>query len=757
MEATRSSRAAGFVTRLVPPLAMALLACVSSSSDSTSSATPPSIASLSFYPGNAAVNDGGGMVSVMYTVRVTDPDADATRVVGTVLDAANTQVSQLSEPISNPDGGVSLMIGGTAFVPTTASGTFAVEVQSFDAGGRASNVLRASFVVVERNPVPVIESLSPPSVRAHSDWFTLTLTGSGFVPTSTALWNGHSSLTTTYVDATTLEAQVGPSEVYYAGTAQITVSNPLPGGGTSAPATFVIDPAPPPVPNPVPVIASVSPASVDAGASSVTLTVTGSAFSRSSYVVFDGSYLTTTFVDSTTLTATVSSYELSSPGTATVRVTTPSPGGGTSSALTFTVTRPEQPGVRLVALAANDVVWDPYQRKIYVSVPSLSPVNPNTVTVLDPFTGELTGSQFVGSEPGRMALSDGGQLLYVALGGASSVERLTVPGLALDLSFGLGSDPSYGPYYARDLQVAPGSPSTIAVSLVTTGSSASGGIAVFDDATRRPTRAASPVSWYAYDSLQWGATASALYATTSGYDYDLYTFGVDASGVVRQDTYALSTYAVGIRFDAGTGLVYLDDGRVADPATGLVTGTYSVANMYQRRVMPDSSLGSAFFVSTGASYYGTDATITAFDIDGYYPARSMTVSYVGGPPRRVIRWGTDGLAFLTPDLVVLVRGAVVLPAATTSNPAPVVTSLSPSSATAGGPNLTVAVTGEGFVPGSTVLWSGSERTTRFVSSTTLVAYVPASDVAGAGSADVTVVTPSPGGGTSGAAAFTVSP
>jgi hypothetical protein len=48
------------------------------------------------------------------------------------------------------------------------------------------------------------------------------------------------------------------------------------------------------------------------------------------------------------------------------------------------------------------------------------------------------------------------------------------------------------------------------------------------------------------------------------------TFSVDASGVVLHDTYrsAFSTYGLAIRFDPGTGLLYADDGRVIDPATG---------------------------------------------------------------------------------------------------------------------------------------------------------------------------------------------
>jgi hypothetical protein len=44
-----------------------------------------------------------------------------------------------------------------------------------------------------------------------------------------------------------------------------------------------------------------------------------------------------------------------------------------------------------------------------------------------------------------------------------------------------------------------------------------------------------------------------------------------------------------------------------------------------------------------------------------------------------------------------------------------------------------------------------------MSPTRVIAYIPASDIAGAGSVAVTVLNPAPGGGTSGALTFSVTP
>lgn len=92
---------------------------------------------------------------------------------------------------------------------------------------------------------------------------------------------------------------------------------------------------------------------------------------------------------------------------------------------------------------------------------------------------------------------------------------------------------------------------------------------------------------------------------------------------------------------------------------------------------------------------------------------------------------------------------------TVNNPAPVLGSISPSSATAGAAALTLTVTGSSFVPSSTVTWNGNTLSTTYVSATSLTAIVPSSDMSTAADAQVTVMTPHPGGGTSSAATFTV--
>jgi hypothetical protein len=152
-------------------------------------------------------------------------------------------------------------------------------------------------------------------------------------------WNG-SSRATTFGSASQLTASIPASDLVTAGPAQVTVFTPAPGGGTSGAMSFTVTAV-----NPVPVLSSLVPSSIKQDGPAFTLTVTGSGFVPASVVRWNGSSRATTFVNATQLTATILAADLASiPGslpiarTAQVTVFTPAPGGGTSTALSFTIT-----------------------------------------------------------------------------------------------------------------------------------------------------------------------------------------------------------------------------------------------------------------------------------------------------------------------------------------------------------------------------------------------------------------------------------
>ena len=90
-----------------------------------------------------------------------------------------------------------------------------------------------------------------------------------------------------------------------------------------------------------------------------------------------------------------------------------------------------------------------------------------------------------------------------------------------------------------------------------------------------------------------------------------------------------------------------------------------------------------------------------------------------------------------------------------NNPLPVISSLSPSSAAAGAAAQTLTINGTGFISTSTVTYNGASHTAIFVGSTQLTITLSPSDQATAGSYPVVVTNPAPGGGASNAVDFTV--
>ena len=87
--------------------------------------------------------------------------------------------------------------------------------------------------------------------------------------------------------------------------------------------------------NPTPGLVSASPASTSAGSGNLILTITGSGFVPGAVVEWNGAERTTTFVNSSQLTAAIPASDVSQAGTATLVVN--NPGSSDSSPISFTI------------------------------------------------------------------------------------------------------------------------------------------------------------------------------------------------------------------------------------------------------------------------------------------------------------------------------------------------------------------------------------------------------------------------------------
>ncbi|PYV19998.1 MAG: hypothetical protein DMG07_00560, partial [Acidobacteria bacterium] len=189
---------------------------------------------------------------------------------------------------------------------------------------------------------PAISSISPSSAPAGGPAFTLTVNGSEFTPLSVVRWNG-ADRSTAFVSLSQLTASIPATDIASPGTASVTVATPI--LGTSNAVTFTITAS-----NPVPSISGLNPASASAQGPGFNLTVLGSSFVSGSVVLWNGGNRATSFVSATQLTAAILAADIASTGVASVTVFNPAPGGGTSNALSFTITVPVNPVPNITAI-----------------------------------------------------------------------------------------------------------------------------------------------------------------------------------------------------------------------------------------------------------------------------------------------------------------------------------------------------------------------------------------------------------------------
>ena len=290
-------------------------------------------------------------------------------------------------------------VGDTAVSPSTVTGTMmTVWVPAATVAAAkslpvtvAGSAQSCSFTI--NNPPPVLTSLSLTSVGTNSGDFVLTVQGTQFVA-DTKLDFGGMMLTPSAVNTpNSLTVTVPAAAIAKGGMVAVRVNSRGPGGGDSNSLDFTVL-------NPLPEVVSLSAASVIAGSSDFTLEISGSNFVSDTTVAFGPLVLTPTAWTATRLTATVPASAIARAGVLSLSVASPSPGGGGSNELPFTVANP---------------------------VPSMDRLSPPSVTAGGTdVTLAVTGSGFV---PDSVATREGTQLSTTFV--SSDQINVVVPALAI--------------------------------------------------------------------------------------------------------------------------------------------------------------------------------------------------------------------------------------------------------------------------------------------------------------------------------------
>src|SRR5215471_4768173 len=429
----------------------------------------------------------------------------------------------------------------------------------------------------------------------------------------------------------------------------------------------------------MPILGTISPSSVPAG-SGQTITLTGTNFFSDSQVQFNGSIRPTTFVSATQLSVQLSSTDLQA-GQQSLTVANSEGGGWTSNPLTLTVTGG--------------------------TTPTLTAISPTSaIAGSGPLTLTATGANFVSTS-------------VVQVNGATRTTTF-VSGTQLTATL-TASDTS--------------TPGSLSITVTTPGSGTSGSL------TFTVTNSGPSLTSISPSAATVGGPAFTLTATGSNFvnGSTVQVNGANRTTTFVSNTQLTATIPTSDIASAGTLAI-----GVINPG-GSASGTVSldVNN-------PPPSLASISPTSAAAGSPGFTLTVTGSNFVSASVVRvngaSRTTTFVSNtqltatiPASDIASGGTLSITVFTPTPGGGTSTALTFTVTTTA--APSLASISPSTATVGGPAFTLTATGSNFVSGSIVQVNGSNRATTFVSSTQLTAAIPASDIASTGSLAIGVINP----------------
>lgn len=467
------------------------------------------------------------------------------------------------------------------------------------------------------------------------------------------------------------------------GTANVTVLNlsvaiPVSNAGQVA----IIAPA-------VPTLASISPAGGPVN-TAVTATLTGTNFTTNSTVQVNGVSVPTTFNGSTQIAAAVPA-NLVLPGGVSFTVTTPAPGGGTSTAITYST---------YVAILNNSMAYNPIDQLFCLSIPGKAGAPyANSIVSLDPVTGLLGTPIPVGSEPNCLALTDDGKYLWVSLDGASAVRKVDLVAKTAGLQFSLpGSSSYHAPLSALAMVAIPGQTDSVAVSAY--DGQFNSILAIFDAGVMRGNAPADTFG-SATLSLQIDGSRNELYGA---YARNENTYTYSATGLALKggltSPSALVANSMDDRIQIPGGRLYTDYSTIFDMSLGYAIGAFGSNPTNQAgSVAIDGAAGLAFVLDSSQQYASTPNRIELFHLSDFSSASTSSIpvnfpaNFLYGPSifsSGLTRWGVNGLAFRSSGTVFLVRSNLVKDL--TATLADVGVSVSASGTNLTGSNSTYVVT-----------------------------------------------------------------
>lgn len=355
-------------------------------------------------------------------------------------------------------------------------------------GGSSKQVLTAL------NAPPSTVTVTPASVTQGAGETKLIITATNLSAGSVLYWNG-SPRTASFVlngvgtNTGHFVLLLQPSDLSQPSTAKITVSNPGPGGGISAPISFIVQPASGPG---IPVLSTPEPFTYGGGYTLGPLVqLDGLGFAANTTAFWDGAQIPVTSFTSTQITIQPPAADLTHLGAHQVYAAN---GSFQSLPVPIYIAR---------MVVSEFSTYDPVQKRLYVLGSSELYSTTTSLLVLDATTGNLLKSiSNIVVEPQAIALSGNGQYVYIAglgTGPLAHVLRYNAATGAVDLQWPIPAPAGQTMSSVNSLVTPPDSPQTVMVS------TSAGDVLVYDGNQPRQ-----------YDSASAGFSPSSV-ASEGGY------------------------------------------------------------------------------------------------------------------------------------------------------------------------------------------------------------------------------------------------
>lgn len=363
----------------------------------------------------------------------------------------------------------------------------------------------------------------------------------------------------------------------------------------------------------------------------------------------------------------------------------------------------------------GDVMYDRPRGRAYITTPQQpgdTRFAAESLVAMNPETGEILQTVNLGGSPTRIALSNDGTTLYVALEGGGVVKRLDAETLtvASEFRFRTATPGPLGGFSKVGLAIQPGTQSTIGVYYAPNIGSSLHKLSIFDSGVKR----ANDLDVQdGFDSVIFSPEGKYMFLGSFAHANSrrsVVRYSVDTTGFT--DRKAESAAGGGLVEFVGD-LLFTSLGTAFNYKTMVLERSIGVSGSVAVDTERSRILAAYFLTSQNSSEY--PQYLQAFDLESTTPLGWLNfsgVNYFGAgrsPTQRLIRFGTDGLIFTDS------RGLVIFHTPL-AGPAPVLTvegvrNSGGEAVTSLRPGETLTLSGENLGPESALDTAEIEQTT----------------------------------------------